>query len=323
MPPSSHPVFLVVLLALLSIPFVHARPNFPDRLPNGRASRDPASGLTCLFLGHNNCVPGAPRNQFGLDFAAANRLWTKELCEKDSDGDGLTNGQELGDPCCTWTPTTAGRATLCRTQLSHPGDASSTNSAPTTCPAMMPTPSTSPSTPAGPVPSTCGEAFALLANMAQQLRCQNVARLKSDARVSVIVSVRNGKFYLSAKVKKRSRKTVKITGYAFAADTRVARIAAATLSPMMLGKATAKLKRFVDEPINGMDVPSGKRVCCGKGTAAVAVRLVLSVQGPTTTTTAEAVLEKQVKVRCKAICKAGQMGSPVTMGMDQRCPACK
>ena len=24
------------------------------------------------------------------------------LCQEDSDGDGLTNGAELGDPCCVW-----------------------------------------------------------------------------------------------------------------------------------------------------------------------------------------------------------------------------
>ena len=31
-----------------------------------------------------------------------NVAMTKELCQEDSDGDGLTNGEELGDPCCTW-----------------------------------------------------------------------------------------------------------------------------------------------------------------------------------------------------------------------------
>eukprot|EP00931_Biecheleriopsis_adriatica_P093366 TRINITY_DN67110_c0_g1_i1.p1 TRINITY_DN67110_c0_g1~~TRINITY_DN67110_c0_g1_i1.p1 ORF type:complete len:636 (+),score=83.92 TRINITY_DN67110_c0_g1_i1:281-1909(+) len=28
--------------------------------------------------------------------------WTQALCEADSDNDGLTNGEELGDPCCLW-----------------------------------------------------------------------------------------------------------------------------------------------------------------------------------------------------------------------------
>ena len=45
---------------------------------------------------------GFPRNPFGLDFAKHGFKWTAELCERDSDGDGLTNGQELGDPHCTW-----------------------------------------------------------------------------------------------------------------------------------------------------------------------------------------------------------------------------
>ncbi|WAR23629.1 DOPO-like protein, partial [Mya arenaria] len=30
------------------------------------------------------------------------QIWTEELCRKDSDSDGRTNGEELGDPHCTW-----------------------------------------------------------------------------------------------------------------------------------------------------------------------------------------------------------------------------
>ena len=37
---------------------------------------------------------------------------------KDSDGDGRTNGEELGDPDCTWVPGTAPKFT---SGLSHPG----------------------------------------------------------------------------------------------------------------------------------------------------------------------------------------------------------
>ena len=36
------------------------------------------------------------------DFEYEELRWTRELCEKDSDGDGFTNGEELGDPCCIW-----------------------------------------------------------------------------------------------------------------------------------------------------------------------------------------------------------------------------
>jgi hypothetical protein len=34
------------------------------------------------------------------DFFKAGKTWTADLCKKDSDGDGFTNGQELGDPDC-------------------------------------------------------------------------------------------------------------------------------------------------------------------------------------------------------------------------------
>lgn len=37
---------------------------------------------------------------------------------KDSDGDGKTNGQELGDPHCTWTK---GEIPTHTNGLSHPG----------------------------------------------------------------------------------------------------------------------------------------------------------------------------------------------------------
>jgi hypothetical protein len=43
-----------------------------------------------------------------------------ELCNQDSDGDGKTNGEELGDPCCVWKPsalTTVGEGY----RISHPG----------------------------------------------------------------------------------------------------------------------------------------------------------------------------------------------------------
>ncbi len=34
------------------------------------------------------------------DFAKNGHQWTEALCKQDSDGDGKTNGQELGDPDC-------------------------------------------------------------------------------------------------------------------------------------------------------------------------------------------------------------------------------
>lgn len=45
-----------------------------------------------------------------------------ELCRADSDGDGQTNGEELGDPDCVWRP---GSAPARTTDISHPGFADS------------------------------------------------------------------------------------------------------------------------------------------------------------------------------------------------------
>lgn len=114
---------LVPLLAGLTL--VSARPEYRERIPNGRLGNDTEVGFGCDAIGHEECVPGATRNQFGLDFYAAGEKWTKDLCGMDSDGDGATNGHELGDPCCQWSE---GDEPLRSTGLSHPGDATDTTS---------------------------------------------------------------------------------------------------------------------------------------------------------------------------------------------------
>ncbi|XP_046555577.1 LOW QUALITY PROTEIN: MOXD1 homolog 1-like, partial [Haliotis rubra] len=53
-------------------------------------------------VGHRNPKGTGQRNQFGLDFFAAGQRWTRTFCEMDSDDDGRTNGEELGDPGCVW-----------------------------------------------------------------------------------------------------------------------------------------------------------------------------------------------------------------------------
>lgn len=30
------------------------------------------------------------------------KIWSESLCRMDSDGDGKSNGEELGDPNCVW-----------------------------------------------------------------------------------------------------------------------------------------------------------------------------------------------------------------------------
>ncbi|KAK7108714.1 temptin-like isoform X4 [Littorina saxatilis] len=53
-------------------------------------------------VGHTNQAGGGDLNPFGQDFKAEGFKYTVSLCQKDSDGDGKTNGQELGDSSCSW-----------------------------------------------------------------------------------------------------------------------------------------------------------------------------------------------------------------------------
>ncbi|EGZ29183.1 hypothetical protein PHYSODRAFT_537581 [Phytophthora sojae] len=87
---------------------------FQKKIPNGGN----VPGVQAL--GHEK-ESGGPNNDFGMDFVAAMFQWTKDFCEKDSDGDGQTNGQELGDPCCEFE--FRKNEQLRWTQgVSHPGD---------------------------------------------------------------------------------------------------------------------------------------------------------------------------------------------------------
>ena len=45
-------------------------------------------------------------------------MWTEELCREDSDQDGRTNGEELGDPDCTWE---IGNQPTLTEGITHPG----------------------------------------------------------------------------------------------------------------------------------------------------------------------------------------------------------
>ena len=94
---------LAATSSLLLFQPTHARPYFRDRIPNGRNVPNPyIPGSVWSGVGHFNVGGGGPRNPFGLDFAAEGFTWTVDLCEMDSDNDGRTNGQELGDPNCIW-----------------------------------------------------------------------------------------------------------------------------------------------------------------------------------------------------------------------------
>lgn len=114
-----------LLLLVVFASQVAAWPDFMTKVPNSAVfSADPNNPV----LGHWGVPvptgnPEAPYqlpfaiNAFGDAFRAAGFEWTKELCEADSDGDGQTNGMELGDPCCTWKE---GQPPFTSEQISHP-----------------------------------------------------------------------------------------------------------------------------------------------------------------------------------------------------------
>ena len=115
-----------------------ARPNFAENLPNayfvpcapslpGCPQNVTDATRACRGLGHVDCrgglVGSTALNPFGVDFLINNFQWTAGLCQADSDGDGYTNGEELGDPCCSWLKGSKSSETdrLVRWPVSHPG----------------------------------------------------------------------------------------------------------------------------------------------------------------------------------------------------------
>jgi hypothetical protein len=111
-----------LVAALAAATAADARPNYPGYLPNGSA----IDGRGCVNC-HNNANGGGSRNSFGSAISNAGLNWSS-VCHLDSDGDGQTNGQEMGDPDCVWSGSGPGART---TALSNPGKASSTSSNPT------------------------------------------------------------------------------------------------------------------------------------------------------------------------------------------------
>ena len=99
-----------------------ARGKRVSQIPNGAAF----SCNACHMAGG-----GTPRNAFGLELetnfltaagAAGDVIWGPELAALDSDGDGVSNGAELGDPDGTWVVGDANS----EGEAFHPGDPEST-----------------------------------------------------------------------------------------------------------------------------------------------------------------------------------------------------
>ena len=114
------PCLLVFLVLLVAGVLAHSK--YVKLIPNG--DNIYIDGKHCKAIGHVTCsASGSGKHTipFGDDFKHAGKKWTTSLCMMDSDGDGQTNGEELGDPCCVWKE---GDQPARTTNLSHPGIAS-------------------------------------------------------------------------------------------------------------------------------------------------------------------------------------------------------
>ena len=96
------------LVGLLSVAAADARPWRVEQLPNG-------SKFSCSNCHHSPY--GGPRNAFGLavekEVTRGSRapFWSIALAAKDSDGDGASNGEELGDKDGDGKPTDGAEVT--------------------------------------------------------------------------------------------------------------------------------------------------------------------------------------------------------------------
>ncbi|KAL3852551.1 hypothetical protein ACJMK2_016175 [Sinanodonta woodiana] len=93
--------------------------HFRDLIPNGYNVIDPCkTRATWMGVGHEHPDGGGALNPFGKDFYKFGKIWNEILCRADSDRDGRTNGEELGDPQCKWS--TSNKSFLTN-ETSHPG----------------------------------------------------------------------------------------------------------------------------------------------------------------------------------------------------------
>ncbi|XP_063444631.1 temptin-like [Mytilus trossulus] len=104
---------------LIFIDIAYTFPKYLLEIPNGFQVPDPCPSAQGSFtaVGHWQKSPHMDRfsmhrgifdafkferNPFGSDFETLKGNWSL-LCNKDSDGDMKSNGEELGDPHCVWS----------------------------------------------------------------------------------------------------------------------------------------------------------------------------------------------------------------------------
>jgi hypothetical protein len=96
-------------------------------IPNGLSFLTSAGALRYIGNADQGTLASA-LNRFGLALQAASFSWTFGLCTADSDGDGFSNGVELGDPACIWLASASSPA-WAAPKISDPSDATSTPAA--------------------------------------------------------------------------------------------------------------------------------------------------------------------------------------------------
>ncbi|CAB9514469.1 DBH-like monooxygenase protein 2 [Seminavis robusta] len=112
-------IITAVKLFSTSILVASGLQHFAKNIPNGNRVPNPyPQGGLWAGVGHNAIGGGGELNPFGQDFQEEGFEWTEHLCRADSDGDGRSNGEELGDPDCIWTK---GESDPILPALSHPG----------------------------------------------------------------------------------------------------------------------------------------------------------------------------------------------------------
>jgi hypothetical protein len=114
--------FIIFLFSFFSVTILISRSWRPAQIPNGNKF----SCATC----HLDPNGGGPRNLFGQEVekrvlpGSTQEFWSASLAAIDSDGDGKTNGQELGDPAGTWRSGQPDPGTF--SAITNPGDLNST-----------------------------------------------------------------------------------------------------------------------------------------------------------------------------------------------------
>ena len=120
---------ITFLLATGTLAFnAHAKSTFPNYIPNASVSTAQGPCTNC----HRDPSGGDTLTLFGQDVYATlegRRPDWSALYYLDSDGDGQTNGQELGDPCGTWV---RGEPAPRETDISNPTDETLTSTDPGT-----------------------------------------------------------------------------------------------------------------------------------------------------------------------------------------------